>query len=142
MSEVKKNLLKKIESLINKRSEDLLSRFPYVHEIDDGIIIRFFNNWSEFGTNPEIKYRKIINEENPEDITVFWFLPKGNEFSLELKNNIGCISCLSGELEITVNNEVRNLMPFKKICLNTNEFRGKAICDTYILTSNQKSPLC
>ena len=60
MSNERKLILEKVNMLINKRKAELLKRFPSIHEVDDGIIIRFFSEWDDCVNN--IKYHKIINE--------------------------------------------------------------------------------
>lgn len=134
MTEEKRLILEKIDRLISKRKSELLKGFPSIHEVDDGIIIRFFTEWDDCVNN--IKYKRIIDENKPTEISIFYFLPKGAIIERGKKDYIKCIICLSGKVEIIEENQTRILTPYKKICLNSNEFHGIALEDTYALTSN------
>jgi hypothetical protein len=134
MSNERKLILEKVNMLINKRKVELLKRFPSIHEVDDGIIIRFFSEWDDCVNN--IKYHKIINENNSEDITIFYFLPKGAIIELKKREYVKTISCLSGKLEVNVNGTVIYLTGFKKLSLDVDEFQGIALEDSYALTTN------
>ena len=134
MSNEKKLILEKVNMLINKRKVELLKRFPSIHEVDDGIVIRFFSEWDDCVNN--IKYHKIINENNSEDITIFYFLPKGAILELKKREYVKTISCLSGKLEINTNGTITYLTGFKKLCLDVDEFEGVALEDSYVLTTN------
>jgi len=134
MSNERKLILEKVNMLINKRKVELLKRFPSIHEVDDGIIIRFFSEWDDCVNN--IKYHKIINENNSEDITIFYFLPKGAIIELKKREYVKTILCLSGKLEVNVNGTVIYLTGFKKLSLDVDEFQGIALEDSYALTTN------
>ena len=60
MTTERKELLAKVNELINKRKKQLLDKLPDVHEVDDGIIIRFFTEWDNCDVNEDIKYKKIV----------------------------------------------------------------------------------
>jgi hypothetical protein len=135
MSEEKKIILKKIDELIIKKRSELLKSMPSIHEIDDGIVIRFFTNWDDCIN--DIKYKKIINQNNSEEFIVFYFIPKGAIIEHGKRDYIKCITCLSGKLELNVGNEIFTIEAFNKIHLKSDEFRGIAIEDTYVVTSNK-----
>ena len=136
MTEEKRIILEKIDELIDKRKTELLKRLPSIHEIDDGIIIRFFTDWDDCINN--IKFKRIIDENRPDDIAIFYFIPKGAIIELKKRDYIHCMACLSGRLEIRYSGDTHILTGFKKICLDTDEFEGVALEDTYVLTSNKK----
>jgi len=135
MSEEKKLILKKIDKLIDKRKSEMLKSLPSIHEIDDGFIIRFFTAWDDCVNN--IKYKRILNEDNNEDVVIFYFLPKGAVVELKKRDYIKCLACLSGSFELKFGGNTHILTGFKKICIVGDEFEGVALEDTYILTSNK-----
>jgi len=136
MTEEKRIILERIDVLIDKRKAELMKHLPSIHEIDDGIIIRFFTEWDDCTNN--IKFKRIIDNKRPEDITIFYFLPKDAIIVLKKRDYIHCVSCLSGKLELDINGEKSILTGFKKICFDTDEFQGVALEDTYVLTTNNK----
>ncbi|MFA5207259.1 MAG: hypothetical protein WC428_01015 [Candidatus Paceibacterota bacterium] len=138
MTNERKVILDKVNELILKRKKELLKHLPSIHEIDDGIIIRFFTDWDNCHTNEQIRYKKIIDEKRPEDITIFYFLPKGAEVVLLKREYIKDIACLSGKLELNLNGIIQLISGFNKFCLDTDEFQGVALEDTYILTTNRQ----
>jgi len=132
----KKELLCKINALIHKRKEALLGKLPTIHKIEDGIVIRFFSEWDNCD-NTNIKYKKIPNEDKPDEIIIFFYLPKGAYFELEKRDYIGFMTCLNGKLELNFDNKIRILNPYTKICLNSDTFEGRALENTYVITTNK-----
>ena len=132
----RKEILDRVNALIDKRKVELFKRLPSIHEIDDGIIIRFFTGWGECNDNKNIRFKKIINEDNPEEILIFYYLPKGTIIELKKKDYIKSIVCLSGKLELNIEGKKSNLNGFKKISLESNEFQGIALENTYAITRN------
>lgn len=137
MTEEKKKILDRINILLDKRREELLQHFPSIHEINDGIILRFFTNWDNCDDDNKIKYKKIVNHDNPDEIIVFFFLPKDSYFQLKKREYIGCMTCLSGLLELKFGNNIRILNQYNKICLDSDEFEGRALENTYVITTNK-----
>lgn len=137
MTHEKRTILNKIDRLISKRKTELFKELPSVHEIDDGIVIRFFTEWDNCDNNNDIRFKKINNLDNPDEIIYFMFLPKNAVFDLMKRDYIGCISCLSGKLEINIDNKIRMLENHTKICLESDVFQGKALENTYIITTNK-----
>jgi len=136
MTKEKREILDKVNELLDKKTEELLREFPYIHEIDDGIIIRFFTNWDDCINN--IKFKRILNNDNPDDITIFYFLPKGAIIELKERDYIHCVACLSGKLELKIGEVTELLTGFNKVCFDTDKFEGVALEDTYVITSNRK----
>jgi hypothetical protein len=136
MTNERKELLSKVNGLIRKRKEALLNQLPSIHEIDDGIIIRFFTEWDDCDENNGVKYKKIQSIDKPNEIVVFFYLPKGAYFQLKKRNYIGNMTCLSGSLELDFDNHTRILNGYTKICLDSDTFEGRAIENTYVVTSN------
>jgi len=138
MTVERKAILEKVNALIDKRRKELLSCLPSIHEIDDGFIIRFFTDWDNCHTNELIRYKKIIDEDKPEDITIFYFIPKYAEIVLIKRDHIKDIACLSGKLELNLNGIIKQIIGFKKFRIDTDEFSGVALEDTYVLTTNRQ----
>ena len=137
MTTERKELLAKVNELINKRKKQFLEKLPSVHEVEDGIIIRFFAEWDNCDSNESIKYKRIINVDIPEEIVIFYYLPKGAYFELKERDYISCITCLNGTLEIICNKKIRVLGPHTKMCLDSNLFEGRALENTYVVTCNK-----
>lgn len=137
MNEEKKKILNRIDELIDKRKEQLLLRFPYIHEIEDGIIVRFFTNWDNCKTNEDVKYRRFINDSDDEDITVLHFIPKETKLYLAKRDYVHSIICINGKIDIIINNETFTLSSNKKMYLPNNEFEAYAHEDTYVITQNK-----
>ena len=138
MSEEKKRILERVNELIDKRRNELLSQFPVIHEIEDGIVIRFFTSWDNCDTDSNIRFKKIPNKTNPNEIVFFYYLPKGSVIEMKKRDYISCVTCLSGELELDINNKTHYLSSYNKMCLEHDEFKGKALENTYLLTTNMR----
>ena len=139
MTEEKQIVLNKIDSLLIKRTAQLHSELPDVHEVDDGIIIRFFGEWDNCEDDVAIKYKVIKNNDDPDDSTTFFYIPKDSEFDIGDRYYIGCINCLNGSIKIIVDGKSRYLKNYSKICVNSDNVKGKAYENTYlIITSNIK----
>lgn len=138
MNEDKQKILDKINVLIKQRESELLQRLPYyIHNIDDGFVVRFFTNWDNCARNEEILYKNIDDDDKPEDITIFHFIPKGTVLKLEKRDYIQSLICVSGKLKLIVNNETIFVDAFKKTTLKSNEFEGVSLEDSYVITSNR-----
>jgi len=141
MTNEKKIVLDKIETLINKRMFDLLEGLPSIHEIDDGIVIRFFTDWNDcdckYEFNKEVKCKKIVNQDAPDEITMFFYLPKGSFFDFKKKKYISTLTCLSGKLKIDFGNVIRIVDGNTKILLQSNVFQGIALENSYVITTNK-----
>ena len=139
MSKEKKILLDKIDYLINKRKSDLLHELPDVHEVDDGIIIRFFGEWDNCDDNNDIKFKRIINHGNLDESVVFFYIPKGACFELKQQFYIGHITCLNGLIRLTSNSENQVLRSYEKILLNADDVKGEAFENTYLITTSDRA---
>lgn len=137
MSEEKRLILEKINKLIDKRADELRKGLLAVHEIEDGIIIRFFTEWDECVNN--IKYKKIINNDDPNDTTIFYFIPKGAVIDLKKRPNIHSIACISGKVEIKTATKTQTLTAFRKMDLDNSEFEGVGLEDTYVITNSRSA---
>ena len=138
MRNEKQIILDKIDTLINKRKLELLNGLPSIHEIVDGIIIRFFTNWENCECNNNIKYKKINNEDNPNEIIYFMYLPKDTDFEIKRRDHISSIICLSGKIKLKINGIYQILENYSKLILNTDIFEAKVLENTYIVTTNNK----
>jgi len=138
MTAEKKILLDKIDYLINKRKVELLNEIPSVHEIADGFIVRFFTEWDNCEDDNNIKYKKIVNKDNLDESIVFFYIPKDSIFQLKQRFYIGDITCLSGGMEINIDDEVHSLNNYTKISVNSDNIEGKALENTYIVTTSNR----
>lgn len=136
MTSERKELLKKINEQISKKREMLLSHIPTIHEIEDGFVFRFFSNWSSCDDNKKIKFKKI-DCDNPDEIMYNFFLPKGTILDIKKRKYAGCIICLSGSLELCVNNKTIELKAHSKRCLDDDTYHGRVLKDTYIVTHSR-----
>lgn len=133
----KQKILDKINLLIDRKQAELLNTLPNIHDIGDGVVVRFFTNWDNCYNNEDIRYKHIDDNDKPEDITVFHFIPKGTILKLEKREYIQTIICVSGKLELEVNNETIIIDAFNKTTLKSNEFKGVSLEDTYVITLNK-----
>lgn len=138
MTEEKRIILEKIDALISKKRAKLISELPSIHEIEDGIIIRFFTEWDNCIDGTDIKYKKIPNHDNPDESVVFFYIPKGAFFDLKQRFYIGCLTCLSGRIDITVDNQIRLLEGYSKICVESSEVQGLALENTYLIATSNR----
>lgn len=136
MTEEKKKILEKVNELIDKRKEELLKKLPIVHEVSDAIIIRFFTKWDNCDSNEEIRYKSIINKNNPNEFVIFYYIPKGAHIELKKREYIRTITCLNGILELDINGEPMYITELEKVILNSDSWQGKALENTYVLTTN------
>ena len=137
MTDEKRKILDRVYEQIDRRKKELLSLIPDIHEIEDGFIIRSFSVWKNCNDNDVIKYKRIPNINKPEEIVMLFYLPKGTIFEMKKRNYINFITCLSGSVEIDVNNKIIFLDSYSKVSLDHKEFCGRAIRNTYLITTNR-----
>lgn len=139
MTDERRLILDKVNALIEKRKAELLNGLPSIHEIDDGIIIRFFTDWDNCEDTDEIKYKKFNSIDDPDESVVFFYIPKDAFFDLKQRYYIGYITCLSGKINITANDKTRLVEGYSKIYVHSADVQGMAFENTYLLvTSNRK----
>lgn len=136
MKDEKRELLDKINGQIDKIRNRLLDMFPAIHEIEDGFIIRFFTDWDSCDDNTKIRYKRISNLNNPDEKIIFFFIPKGAYIEHKKRDYIESITCINGQLELTMNNKLVVLDSYCKVRLEDNEFHGRATENTYLITSS------
>lgn len=137
MNDVNKSLCIKINSLINEKKEQLLSKLPSVIEFDDGVIcVRFFSEWDICEENIGIRYKQVNNRTRPNEKNYLFYLPKDSYFIMKKRNYIGQITSIEGSLVINNDNSITTLNSYEKISLNSHQFSGKALENTHILTSS------
>lgn len=139
MKEEKQIILKKIDELISKRKAELIQQLPSVHEVDDGIIIRFFTDWDNCDDNDAIKHKIVKNLDDPDESIVFFYIPKDSYFDLKQRFYVGCMTCLNGKIEITAKGESRVLENSTKICVDSAEIQGRALENTYLVTTSNRT---
>jgi hypothetical protein len=138
MNAEKKIILEKIDSLISKSKIKLLKELPSIHEITDGFIVRFFTEWDNCEDNVDIKYKKIINKNNPNESNVFFFIPQNSYFQLKQRFYVGSLMCLNGKLEIDFDGMTYILNNYSKLEINSDELEGKALENTYVVTTSNR----
>jgi len=139
MNEEKQKVLNRVNQLISLRTEELIQELPSVHEIDDGIVIRFFTEWDNCADDDNIKWKKIANDDKPEESVVFFFLPKDSYFELNQRFYIGCMTCLNGKMEVDVNGEITLLEGYTKICVDSEDVKGRVLENTYLITCSDRT---
>ena len=137
MDDEKHILLDRINNAIKRQRKELLSMYPYIHLIDDGIIVRSFRDWRDCAENENIKYQKINNYDDPDEVIINFFLPKGTVIEQIKREYIRTVTCTSGCFEIKINDKIQFLTGTNKIVLDFDEFEGIAHEDTYLITSNK-----
>jgi len=138
MTDEKHKLLEKIHQQIREKKALLKAQLPSVHRIDDGVIIRFFTKWDNCEDDDSIKFKKIVNVDNPDESVVFFYIPKGASFDLKQRYYIGCVTCLDGRMKLTYDKQTRHIEGYSKACINSSEIVGYALENTYLLTSSDK----
>jgi hypothetical protein len=138
MTEERRALLEKIHKQIKSRISELIEDVPDIHTIDDGIIVRFFVDWDECIDKNGIRYKILNSVDDPDESVVFFFLPENAEFKLLQRFYIGAMTCLSGEMEVTVGDEIKTLKGYSKIVVNSDDVGGKALKNTYLLTTSNR----
>jgi len=139
LTEEKQKVFAHVNALIDKKRDELLKELPDVHEVDDGIIIRFFADWDNCVDDDKIKFKKLTQYDDPNESVVFFFIPKGAFFELKKRFYIGCITCLNGAIDITANNKTRFLKSYSKICVDSDDVTGRAFENTYLITSSVRT---
>jgi hypothetical protein len=138
MTSERKLLLNRVNELIDKKKNELLKYLPNIHKIEDGIMIRTFYDWVECDENIDIKYKKILNINKPDDISYFYYLPKETELKIKGENYVSYVTCLTGKIKLEFDNKSVILEPYSKTYINDNEFYCRALENTYIITTNMK----
>lgn len=128
-----KNAFEKAKKIIYEKQELMYDSMPVVHELEDGILIKFFSNWED--TNyKDIKIKKISSLDSKTEKIYLGFVPKGIKIKARSNNYTECIICLDGDLLIDIEGDLYNLHPFSKICVSPNmKYDGEAINDTYFI---------
>lgn len=135
MTQEKRILLDKINMLLDKRRTELINKLPSIHEIDDGVVIRYFDDWDSCNDNG-IKYRIISNENNPKEQVIFFFIPEGATFDLKQKYYFSYITCLNGYLDLTIGEYDRYLDAGTRIYVDSDEVYGRALKNSYVVTTS------
>ena len=138
MNEQKEKILKRIDELIDKRRGELLKSFTFIHELNDGIVLRSFNEWSNCSDDKDVKYIVIPNRNEVDEIVLLNFIPKGTKLERKNYSHIQCITMLSGKMELNIGEETVLINSYSKIVLENGEFGCVALEDTYTVTSNKK----
>jgi len=137
MTEEKQIVLNKIDTLLHKRRRELIEELPSVHDVDDGIVIRFFTKWDNCEDDDKIKYKKL-ESENADESVVFFYIPKGSSFEMKQRYYVGCMTCLNGRIDITANGKTKLLESYSKICVDSDEVSGEAYENTYLFITSEK----
>ena len=103
----KKEILCRIHNKINRRKSEMLSRFSRINKLTDDFIFRMFNTLIEYNDGDDkIRYKKINNNSDTNDIILLFYIPKGTYFEKLKKEYVNTIICLSGCVEIEFNGKL------------------------------------
>lgn len=136
----KQKLLDKINKTIMLKRDRLLSKLPQIHKVSDGIAIRFFSTWENCRYNNNIKFKNITDDENSNERLTFFYIPKDTIFTVESNYDSLNIICLDGFLEVDNSDSLYIMNSFTKKTFNGKNFQGKALENSYVLTSNNILP--
>jgi hypothetical protein len=84
----------------------------------------------------EIRYKSIINKNNPNEFVIFYYIPKDTHIELKKREYIRTITCLNGILELDINGKLMYVTELEKVILDSDTWQGKALENTYVLTTN------
>lgn len=129
-----KNAFEKAKKIIYNKKEILVDSFPVVHELEDGILIKFFSGW-EVTEYDEIKIKKItsIGDDSSEKIYM-GFVPKGIKIKARSNNYMECLICLDGKLVVDIGGNIKTLNSLTKMCIHCNTiYGGEALKDSYFI---------
>ena len=135
MTQERKDAFKKVKELISLKQEFFLNNFPIIHEIEDGLIIRFFTTWEDSKIYPGVKIRRIENKAiNKNEKILLSFIPKGTIFDSHSHNFKECFICLDGEMDIKIDDQMHILENFSKLTIDKNITHSAiAVKDTYLI---------
>lgn len=133
-----KETLDHVKTLINNRINYFVNKMPVIHKIDDGIIIRFFSGWEKDSSRGDFMIKKIKSlNENSKGKKFLAFLPKDTYFEVVEHEHKECLVCLSGQLELVIDNEQVLLDSYNQICIDPNvKHSGKTTKDTYLVVTS------
>ena len=92
-----------------------------------------FSKWELCEDNESIRYQKIVSDD-PEELLYHFYLPKGTILDIKKREYAGCILCLSGRIDLFVENDVVELRANLKKCLESDVYHGKVLRDSYVVT--------
>lgn len=128
-----KNAFEEAKRIIFEKKEILVDALPVVHELDDGIVIKFFTDWEDVNTT-KIKLRKISSLDDPDERVYLGFVPKGVKINARSNLFMECLILLDGELIIDIEGDIKNMTSYTKICIDANsKYNGEAIKDSYFI---------
>lgn len=128
-----KQAFEKAKQIIYNKKESLVGILPVVHELEDGILIKFFANWQSSEVD-EIKLKKISSLDNPDEKIFLGYVPKGIKVIARSNDYKECIICLDGHLIIDVEGDIREMTAFTKLCVDANKkYNGEALINSYFI---------
>ena len=131
-----KNAFEKAKKIIYNKKELLVDSFPVVHELDDGILIKFFSGW-EITEYKRIKLKRIYSINDSNEKIYIGFVPQGIKIKARSNTYMECLICLDGKLVIDINGDISTLDSLTKMCIHPNTiYGGEAIKDTHFLLIN------
>ena len=137
MNTQRQKLVNKIHEQLQEKKKKILDKIPAIHTIDDGLVIRFFDEWDKCEDDNKVVYKEIDTDIAGEEITYF-YLPKGTYLDFKERPYATSFLCLSGHVVLDVNGELINLTSQTKRSIDCSSYHGKVLKNTYIITSNLK----
>ena len=110
----------KVKKIIYDRKESLIDVLPVVHELEDGILIKFFANWESM-ENDEIKFKKISSLDDITEKIFLGYIPEGVKLKARSNEFKECIICLDGNLLIDIEGDITEMTPFTKLCIDSHK---------------------
>lgn len=128
-----KEAFEKAKKIIYEKKELMVDSLPVVHELDDGIIIKFFSKWED-SEYDGVKIKKISNLNNTDEKIFLGYMPKGIKMRARSNDYEECFILLDGQISLDVEGDIKILDSFTKICIDSNtKFSGEALKDSYFI---------
>jgi hypothetical protein len=128
-----KEAFEKAKKIIYDKKELMVDSLPVVHELEDGILIKFFSKWEDC-EHEKIKIKKISSLDNEHEKIYLGFLPKGIKIKARTNDFLECFILLDGQITIDVEGDIKSLEAFTKMCIKPqNNYSGEAFKDSYVI---------
>lgn len=128
-----KEAFEKAKKIIYKKKELMVDSLPVVHELEDGIIIKFFSKW-EYCECEKIKIKKISSLDDENEKIFLGFIPKGIKITASTNEFKECFILLDGEVSLDIEGNIKKLSAFTKTCIDSNKnYSGEAFKDSYVV---------
>jgi hypothetical protein len=128
-----KEAFESAKKIIYEKKELMIDTFPVVHELEDGIVIKFFSKWED-SVYDNIKIKKIANLNDTEEKIFLGVIPKGIKIKARSNDYMECFILLDGQLSIDIEGDYKMLDPLTKICVEPHKkYSGESYKDSYFV---------